>query len=226
MNYIERQEYLAEVMGLIEQFCEYRNGEIESGRHAKSREYVVSFGHWRDCPYELVKEARLEPEVRKKLLALTEKELKTTLENYSYFLVGDPYPESGEVFSLSLGEVEEQLPNELARAFANLRELEQDTDYQISGNFIYLNHDYTRYLMVFDEERYLEESNPEAKIEAKAKTSFGKLQSLKGKAVRHSDASPLKAIGGAGFTWLDRVNYRVKGVVNLSSSKVGLKLVD
>jgi hypothetical protein len=161
---------------------EINKGAEWAEENAKSEEscnaeFCLSFGYGEDKP-DL---SRLEPEVAAKVQRLldrvkTRKDIEWELTPVCNLeCVGMFYVEN-EIYSVGLGEIEEQLPEELVAKLKALTDEEfkcvqkyVDTSIADCREYIYINCDYDRFVMVIDEDRLderLAEIDAESEVES------------------------------------------------------------
>lgn len=88
--------------------------------------------------------------------------------------LGDIYYQDNEVYSVSIGEQDHQISDDLGARWGKLTEAEKDlvkseTGYNDNGWF-YTCHNYERFVLILDVDRFLEEA-PKTKASVKAETT-------------------------------------------------------
>jgi hypothetical protein len=155
------------VQELIEQIDEYaeRMSEYALSDESCHAEFCQSFGYGDDVP----RLDDLEPHVRELVAKLKDESTKGTflsaLGDCCELVQTGIYIQTNEVYSVGLGEIEEQLPDEISESLKTL----SDEEYALVrrgvnhcymperarsySDCIYLNHSYDRFVLVLDEEK-------------------------------------------------------------------------
>ena len=151
-----RQQELDEIIDQLNSITEYTNNYVEN-EDCGIAEYAQCFAYGEsdkdDIADKIERIEWLSDEDKKIIKALSYSELAGIC---SLELVSGIWSREDEIFSCVIGEVEEQLPDELFAEIKKLNDeeleyIERNCDGYYSDGFLYVNRDYDRWSMILDE---------------------------------------------------------------------------
>ena len=253
-----KREMLDDLVVRINEEVEIVSSRIIDGEADEYSGYLLSWGYNDVDARQAVEESRLPDEIKDSILK--QKDIKTYVEPYLYVNVIGIRTHDEELISLTVGEVEHQLSDDLTALWETLnheektyvsRRVEAYFPDDGNGQFIYINHDYDRYVLLFDVEKYLAENDPKdddngpndegpgpGDDQAKNLSSslsqilnFSReLRALQSPFIeadrrRQLDGPELRCIDGAGLEAVDLMHWRINKRLISKRSLAKLKLV-
>lgn len=251
-NFTEAQEQrLDDLVDAINDIVSDVSGRITDGEDTLYAEYLESYRYGELDIVEAIKKSRLPDDVKRFILKHKKPDaIKKHIEPYLSIGVTGIYTCNEEIDSITVGEVEEQLPEELTAQWEALNHEEKtyvsrrvDAYFPDDGDgqFVYIDHTYDRYVLLFDVDSYEQDLPPDgdssddgsdgddrlARIKSslqQIRTLAKELDSLNKTKPRQIDAG-LKCIDGRGLEAVDLMNYRVSKRLISKRSSAKLKLV-
>lgn len=257
-NFTEAQERrLDDLVDAINAFVGAISGCITDGEDLRYAEYLESYRYGELDIIDAIKRSRLPDDVKNSILKHKKPDsIKKHIEPYLSIDVVGLRICNEEIDSLTVGEVEEQLPEELTAQWETLTHEEKtyvsrkvDAYFPDDGNgqFVYIDHNYDRYVLLFDVESYEQDLPPDdgdnsddgsdgddgsvddrlAQIKSslqQIKALAKELDSLNKTKPRQIDAG-LRCIDGVGLEAVDLMHWRISKRLISKRSSAKLKLV-
>ena len=247
MMHLEREEMLNTLVERINDFVDGVSSHVVDGLDCRFSEYLENYRYGQLDIRQAIKESRLPDEVKASILKhKTADAIKEHIEPYLSINVIGIYIDDTEIDSLTVGELEEPLPEHLTEQWKALSPEEKTYVSQRvnayfpddeDGQFIYIDHNYDRYVLLFDVENYELDypTEPEDRTDV-IRTALGKIDMLSRELKALKNESPfieadaarkpeLKCIEGAGLEAVDLMHYRIAKKLISKKSSAKLKLV-
>lgn len=261
-NFTEAQEQqLNDLVDAINDIVSDVSGRITDGEDTLYAEYLESYRYGELDIVEAIGNSRLPDDVKRFILKHKKPDaIKKHIEPYLSIGVTGIYTCDEEIDSLTVGEIEEQLPEELTAQWEALNHEEKtyvsrkvDAYFPDDGDgqSIYIDHNYDRYVLLFDVDSYEQDLPPDdgsdgdddssddgsddssdgddrlAQIKSslqQIRTLAKELDSLNKTKPRQIDAG-LRCIDGQGLEAVDLMHYRISKRLISKRSSAKLKLV-
>lgn len=251
-NFTEAQEQrLDDLVDAINDIVNDVSSRIIDGEDTCYSDYLESYRYGELDIVEAIGNSRLPDDVKRSILKHKKPDaIKKHIEPYLSIGVTGIYICDEEIDSITVGEVEEQLPEELIAQWKTLtpeektyvsRKIDAYFPDDGDGRCVYINHCYDRYVLLFDVDSYEQDLPPDdgddgdddgsedrlARIKSslqQIRTLAKELDSLNKTKPRQIDAG-LRCINGRGLEAVDLMHYRISKRLISKRSSASLKLV-
>lgn len=253
MSQLANNEALDALVSIANDYLSYRSNLITDGQDELYLDYLTSYGYGEISLREAVRDSRLPDEVKDSILRRgSEDAVRQHVEPYLTTNVIGIYIDEAELISLTVGEVEVELPEDFVAGWTKLtpaerayvaRHLEAYVDAAGDGCFAYLDHNYDRYVLVLDVEAYENDypTTPHPDDIALFESALGKIAALSREIAKlrnaqspfveadeiraRAERTELRCIGGAGLEAVDLMHYRISKRLISKRSSAKLRLI-